>query len=109
MPDLCFLVYIAEFEVIFRTVGASNYVLRVLLGRLGHFSDAQSADVVLAAAAYEDCIEVAQTYWTAVLELLVRVLSKHLNKLDVLLADARFYSHLVALSNHSKRLLLVGV
>lgn len=109
MPNLCLLIYIAQFEVIFCTVSAPNYVLWVLFSRLGHFSDAESADVVLAAAAYENGIEVAKTNRAAVLELLVRVLSKHLNELDVLLANASFDSHLVALSHHAKGLILVCV
>ena len=92
-----------------RAVGAPNSILGIFLCRLSHFTNAESADVVFAASAHKDRIEVPQTNRTAVFELVVSFVSQVLYKLYLLFADVSPDAHFVSQSDLAKYFFLATV
>lgn len=88
----------AELEDV--ALGAQNSIVVAVLGPLGHVADAEAADVILAAGADQNGVEVAEADRALVLEFFlfllilagVEILHKH-----VLLVDVRLDADLVAL------------
>ena len=88
--------HIAEPVVLDHAVGASDNKLRFFLCLFSHFSNAESANIILATATNKDGIEVTETNWAAIFEFICAVRIIRFYAFDILFAFVSLYSYFVA-------------